>query len=739
MTHPDPQTYIYDPEVVDTLSSEVEALGLEIPRDPNSPDYAAFMEQLRAKNPGLATRVSLARIPESEVRASALLQEQARAIDGRESFVERITARVTRRTPNGAPVPDARRLGIIGAGLLIGTLGAFMFWPRQPKTVTASATATPPGAAQSENVQAGSDTESAGGPPRLPTEPVETSPLAPAPGSSTGSTPGIGTGQTVAPTESQVTAPSYTAPSYANDTSSSYSPPPSSPSVYTPPPAVNSSTASTPPAMSSATPDTTAAPDDTAAPEVFTPPPAASISAATPEPDWSTVYTPPVSVDTPPPAVNSTTASTPPAVSSATPDTTAAPDDTAAPVVFTPPPAASISAATPGPDSNTASTPPVTVTPTTPPPVQVSENFAGSQLNSAATSPATAAGPTSPSGRAGGAASGLHVAYTAANGQQGEGQRTGRMAVLSVRGADAGNEASTASAGSGQGAEGAGNSTGGANDARSRNLKVIYDAKATNRITSSGTGQNQNQGQSGTQAQAPQNGQTTETGSTSSTPPPQAQDGRSKVLYSAPEQASAAPVAQGNGQASSSAPASASPFQMGQLIPANMVVALDLIEGAGVEFFVNTPAAQGNYVWKGTATLDGSKRVQMNFTELALPDGQVVPVRASGVATDGTLGVKPGFRPSAPAAAIDAVRGTLSGVQEAANAQLQAGTTVVTGGATVVTKAPPNFWLSLLGGAVNSFKLPSTTASVVTLAHIDRGTPINVLFGGSVAGDGAPR
>ena len=159
-----------------------------------------------------------------------------------------------------------------------------------------------------------------------------------------------------------------------------------------------------------------------------------------------------------------------------------------------------------------------------------------------------------------------------------------------------------------------------------------------------------------------------------------------------------------------------------------------------MEFFVNTPAAQGDYVWRGTATLDGSKRVQMNFTELALPDGRVIPVRASGVSTDGTLGVKPGFRPSAPAAAIDAVRGTLSGVQEAANAQLQAGTTVIGNGATVVTKAPPNFWLSLLGGAVNSFKLPATTTSVVNLAHIDRGTPINILFGGgSVAGDGAAR
>lgn len=687
MTHPGPQTYIYDPEVVDTLSSEVEALDLEIPRDPNSPDYAAFMEQLRAKNPSLATRVSLARIPESEVRASALLQEQARAIDGRESFVERITARVTRRTPNGAPVPDARRLGIIGAGLLIGTLGAFMFWPRQPKTVTAGTTTTTPGAAQPENTQAGSDTEGAGGPPRLPTEPVETSPLAPAPGSSTGSTPGVGTGQTVAPTESQVTAPSYTAPSYtapsyANDTSSSYSPPPSSTGVYTPPPAANTSTAYTPPAVSSAAPDTIVTPDSPAAPVVFTPPPADSTPAATPEPDWST-----------------------------------------------------------------ASTPPVTVTPATPPPTQVAENFAGSQSSSAPNSnaPATVAGSASSPRTAGGATTPrINIAYTAADGQQADAPRTGRMAVLSVGGTAGGGEASTASSGGGQGAEGTGNpgGAGAASGTRSRNLGVIYDAKATNRITSYGTSQNQNPGQAEPQAQAAQNGQTTATAGPPSAP---TQDGRSKVLYTAAAQTNAVPATQGNGQngqAAPSAPAavSPSPFQMGQLIPANMVVALDLIEGASVEFFVNTPAAQGNYVWRGTATLDGSKRVQMNFTELALPDGRVIPVRASGVSTDGTLGVKPGFRPSAPAAAIDAVRGTLSGVQEAANAQLQAGTTVIGNGATVVTKALPNFWLSLLGGAANSFKLPATTTSVVTLGRIDRGTPINILFGGgSVAGDGAAR
>ena len=33
MTHPEPQMYIYDPEVVDTLSREVEALGLEMPAE----------------------------------------------------------------------------------------------------------------------------------------------------------------------------------------------------------------------------------------------------------------------------------------------------------------------------------------------------------------------------------------------------------------------------------------------------------------------------------------------------------------------------------------------------------------------------------------------------------------------------------------------------------------------------------------------------------------------------------
>lgn len=673
MTQPEPQTYIYDPEVVDMLSGEVEALGLEIPRDPNSPDYEIFVQKLRAKDPFLATRVSLARVSESELRASTLLRDQARAIDGQESFMERITSRVTRRTPNGTPVTDHRLLGIIGGGLLIAALGAFLFWPRYPRTLSASTTTTPSATTQTERAQASGNTDGTSNSARLPTEPVDTSPLAAAPGSSTGpSTPGVGTGQTTAPTESQVTPPSYTAPSFSNDTSSSYSPPSSSSGVYTPPP-VNSSSA----------------------------------------------YTPP-------PSGNST-----PSVSSTVPDTASAP------VEFAPPPTVSTTAATPEPNLSNAYTPPVTVPPATTPPTRVTENFPGSQPDPA-TAPATPAGTTSPSVTAGGAARGrINVVYAAAGGQQGEGQRTGRMAVLSVNGTGTGGgETSAAPSGSaqGQGTDRTGNPGGATGGTRSRNLGVVYDAKATNRITSYGPGQNQ--GQADTQAQAPQNdGQTAATGTT----PAQAQDGRTRVLYSAPEQAGAPSAAQGNGQTSPGTSASASPFQMGQLIPANMMVALDLIEGASVEFFVNTPAAQGNYVWKGTATLDGSKRVQMNFTELALPDGQVVPVRASGVATDGTLGVKPGFRPSAPAAAIDAVRGTLSGVQEAANAQLQAGTTVVTGGATVVTKTPPNFWLSLLGGAVNSFKLPSTTASVVTLAHIDRGTPINILFSGSAAGDGAPR
>ncbi|GAA5534762.1 hypothetical protein [Deinococcus aluminii] len=676
MTQPEAQKYIYDPEVRDTLAGEVEALGLEIPRDPNSPDYESFIEQLRAKDPRLATRLSLARIPEAELHASRLLQEQARAIDGRESFMERLTARVTRKTPNGTPVPDLRRLGIVGGGVLIALLGAFLFWPRPPRAVAAtSATTTattPPG-----DTEAGGATDTTRAPSPPPTESAATAPLPQAPVSSSGSTSGVGEGQTVAPTESQLSTPSYTPPAYANDTSSGDTPP-SSAAVYTPPPALDSSGGSTPPpAVSSTEPDTTAAPGAVSSP------PAASASVASTAPDWGSASPPPVTV--------------------------------------TPPP-------------------PMTVTPADAPPPQVTENFAGSQPNSTPASPATVAGAASPSGTArGGANSRLSVIYTAASGQPGEAPRTGRMTVISGNGADTGNDAAFSHAGSAQGPEGTGNPGGESRSTRSRNLSVIYDGQATNRPTSSGPGQNQNSGQADARTQVPQNGQPAPTATTSPT-----QDAPSKVLYSAAEPAGAAPATQGNGQngqVSPTVPASGSPFQMGQLIPAQMAVALELIEGASMEFFMVTPADRGAYVWKGTATLDGSKRVQMNFTELALPDGQVIPVRASGIAQDGTLGLKPSFRPSAPAAAIDAVRGTLSGIQEAASAQLQAGTAVVGNGVTVVTKAPPNFWLSLAGGAVNSFKLPATTASVVTLARIERGTPINILFGGSgsAAGDGTTR
>ncbi|MBI0446999.1 hypothetical protein [Deinococcus sp. DB0503] len=667
MTQPEAQKYIYDPEVRDTLAGEVEALGLEIPRDPNSPGYESFIEQLRAKDPRLATRLSLARIPEAELHASRLLQEQARAIDGRESFMERLTARVTRKTPNGTPVPDLRRLGIVGGGVLIALLGAFLFWPRPPRAVAAtSATTTattPPG-----DTEAGSTTGTTRAPSPPPTESAVTAPLPQAPVSSSGSTSGVGEGQTVAPTESQLSTPSSTPPAYAKDASSGDTPP-SSAAVYTPPPALDSSGVSTPP----------------------------------------------------------------PAVSSMEPDTTAAPG-----AVFSPP-AASASVVTTAPDWGSASPPPVTVPPADAPPAQVTENFAGSQPNSASTSPATVAGATSPSGTARGANSRLSVVYTAASGQPGEAARTGRMTVISGNGADTGSDAAFPRAGSAQGPEGTGNPAGESRSTRSRNLSVIYDGQATNRPTSSGPGQNQNSGQADARTQVPQNGQPAPTATTSPT-----QDAPSKVLYSAAEPAGAAPATQGNGengQASLTVPASGSPFQMGQLIPAKMAVALELIEGASMEFFTVTPADRGAYIWKGTATLDSAKRVQMNFTELALPDGQVIPVRASGVAQDGTLGVKSSFRPSAPAAAIDAVRGTLSGIQEAASAQLQAGTAVVGNGVTVVTKAPPNFWLSLAGGAVNSFKLPATTTSVVTLARIERGTPINILFGGSgsAAGDGTTR
>lgn len=622
--------FVYDQEQIATLRPLIAAHGLELPEDPNDASFGDVINALKVRDPQLAAQASLARVDDAELHSSALLQEQAAALQGQENLIERLTKRFSRRTTNGAPVVDMRMVGAAAAGVTILGLGALMFIPR---SASGASTTTTVQKTETETEESPAQTTTA--PSGLPQYPAETSPLQPPPQSTQAAS------SAVAPTASDLSTPAYSPPAY-DDSASSYTPSPAA-TAYTPPPAVYTPPPSTPdvsePTSGSSDLPSATMPEPVSTPVDVTPMPAPSSAPATPTPvNWDEIYGQTASASTPAPVGMPVQVNEPGA--SATPAAAA------------------------------ASRPASEGTPVTPPRPRINTVYA-------AAAPAASA------------------------------QRTGRMTTWTSESASrpAGSDTGAAGAGA-QSATAAGATRAPAGSA----LRVIYDPKASAGFKALGQSDTP-QDAARTPQRPPNEGVSTTT--------PVAGNG-TKVLYSAAPAAASSGTAttESGATAQAASPSAPLPFQMGQLIPAQMVVALDLMEGTSVEFFVTTPSAQGNYVWKGTATLDATKRVQMAFTELALPNGQTLRIRATGVSADGTIGLTPSFRASAPSAAIDAVRGTLTGVQQAANAQLQAGTTVIANGQTTVSKTAPPFWMTLLGGAVNSFKLPESTASVVTLGHI---------------------
>ena len=702
MTNTSP--YVYDREAIQTLEPTVKALGLEVPNDPSSSEFEVLIQELRSKNPSLAAQVALTRVPLAEINSARLLEEQARTIEGREGLSEWFQRFSSKRNTNGNAVPNMQLLVILGGVAGIAALAAVLFWPRAAPVVARNA---PPAAATASEIPTN---------PKGTTGTQATTSSAAEPGAAMTSDltappqNDVAASTTVAPTANQVTTPSYVAPTYPPGASSSYTP-----------------AAPTPPVSSTASSARTGE--------------AGPVPVYTPSPAGETAY--PELAD---PSANSGV----PTSAQADP----APFGEPAPASGQP------SAFTPFPtDSPTAADLPGGTE---------AQNLQGGSSDSGPTAAAADPSGASP----GPQRSGLHVVYAASQDGQGAeltaATNKAHLGAVYTSQTPASGESGTADVGGGAG--------------NPRRLAVMYARQGGAGIEGSRT-------EAALTAPETVNSQNadTQSGDTAAGVAgapglviAQAQDSarleaasmnRSKVLYSAPSRASTSaapgepsspsvqdaesvgaggtrvlysaaaplvqPAAQTTAPGEAVSPATAdeaqgqSPFLPGQLIPARVMTAMDLYEGASVEFFVETPTPQGSFFWKGVATLGPSKRILMDFTSVRLPDGRTVPVQAAGASANGTLGVVPSFRASSPTAAIDALRGTLGGIQNAANAQIAAGTAVVGNGLATVTKSAPPFWLSVLSGTVNSFKLPETTNSVITLGRLEQGASISLVYGAS--------
>ncbi|GAA5501038.1 hypothetical protein Dxin01_00769 [Deinococcus xinjiangensis] len=654
------KTYLYDTEVIRALKPAVERLGLEIPADPNDPEFDEVLSKLSTDNPSLGAQLALARIESAEVSSARLLREQSETIEGKEGFADWFSRTFNKENINGGRVPNVQLMTIAGGVVAFVALGAFMFWPHSKtnKKVTTTSSTTQTQAPVPVNPNTG------------PT-PSPTTELAPPP---QGSTNASSTGSTVAPTNSQLNTPvpAYVPPQTDTGPSTAYGGSRgSSGAVSSYSPSSYSSTPVKPYTPSSTVSSGTSLPSVTPIPDATSSSPVAVASAPTPSasPPAGPVYTVP-SYPTTYGDSNGNDSSV-----------SGNPAQAAAPVVY---------------DSKT--------------PVVAASS--GTAPNSSA--PSTSY-PT-PSSR-------VNVLYGAASDDSAvnASSKNSHLTTLYASGTP-----SAQTSGGDLQASASTSGASGAIKADGRRMSVLYSGKV-GAAAASGSAEGSNVSTASNQGKATMV-LYSQAAQDSSGQGQQAQGG-DKVLYSAAPVPAATPSSVPTPTPVGAAASNAAPFQVGQIIPGILSFSLDLPENYPMQVFVTTPSDQGTFVWKGTAIVDASKRLGINFTSLGLPSGQEVAIQAAAAAADGTVGLSGKYHLASPSAANDLVRGTFNGLQDAANAALQAGTTTISNGVTTVANTAPPVWMSILGGALNSFKLPSNTNSAITMVRVNQGTPIKILFG----------
>jgi hypothetical protein len=145
------------------------------------------------------------------------------------------------------------------------------------------------------------------------------------------------------------------------------------------------------------------------------------------------------------------------------------------------------------------------------------------------------------------------------------------------------------------------------------------------------------------------------------------------------------------------------------------------------ETWCTTPPCN-EITWLGEATLDGSSRVQINFTQAVYKDN-LQPVTALALGSGNTPGLTAAVKDTTPTLAQDILRSAVGGFSDYVNAlQNQSTVTILDGVAVSETEAPP-LDAFLLGRIGNLLALPQDNTPIVRVAEVAANTPIVVLFG----------
>lgn len=174
---------------------------------------------------------------------------------------------------------------------------------------------------------------------------------------------------------------------------------------------------------------------------------------------------------------------------------------------------------------------------------------------------------------------------------------------------------------------------------------------------------------------------------------------------------------------------------MGQPLAAKLVLGVVAVDGSQrtVPIFAKT---DDGATWRGTASLDGRKRLQIQFNAV-LRNGAEQAITADAYSSDGQPGLAASVRITTPTLAADLLSGVFSGVKAFADATINQRNVSVQGGTgntgNVVTSTAantPNFWLVTAGNALGQFQLPQNKATIVNVAEVKAGTALNLVVRG---------
>ncbi|KQR25610.1 hypothetical protein [Deinococcus sp. Leaf326] len=173
------------------------------------------------------------------------------------------------------------------------------------------------------------------------------------------------------------------------------------------------------------------------------------------------------------------------------------------------------------------------------------------------------------------------------------------------------------------------------------------------------------------------------------------------------------------------------PYQMGQELAARLTTVAAAADGVKGEMPVYAQSEDGS-IWRGEASLDSRKRLQISFNTV-LKDNRQYAVVADAYSADRQPGLAVSVKPTAPTAAYDLLSAVFRGAQGFVQAQLAQKTVTyqqgLSGGtSTTSNTTAPNFWLLTGAGVAGAFALPENRSpSVILVGQANSGTTLRLI------------